>query len=395
MSADVGSPGEGPVIETDRITSLDLIRGVAVLGILLMNAVSFKHGFVPYFNLSAGGSVTWLDWAIGIFGEVFIDQKFMGLFSLLFGAGIMLFIERAEIRGSHPVLLNVWRNVLLLGIGFLHTLMWDGDVLMVYAVSAFLLVTFRKLSSRSLVAAGAAIFLLSAATVVALQYVANTTDAPLVGIWESAEATSQSGSPSVATSLMEALFLAEFFLRGLGLILMGAGLYRLGFMSGSMPLKIYKLIAVIGPAVGLPLAAAGVVITALGHYSREVAFIGQMPNTLGTIPATLGYLSLIVLWDKRPANWLTRRLITVGQMALTNYLSQSVLGVLLLTVLLADVAVNRAGTLVFCLAVWGLQLSWSQAWLSRFRFGPAEWLWRVATYRRGQRLRRSPATLSR
>ena len=88
----------GPVAESDRVTSLDLIRGVAVLGILLMNAVSFRYGVVPYLNLSAGGSETWLDWAVGGFGEIVVDQKFMGLFSLLFGAGILLFIERVQRR---------------------------------------------------------------------------------------------------------------------------------------------------------------------------------------------------------------------------------------------------------------------------------------------------------
>ena len=126
----------GPVAESTRITSLDLIRGVAVLGILLMNAVSFKFGRVPYLNLSAGGSETWLDWSVGVFGEIFIDQKFMGLFSLLFGAGILLFIERAESKDGRPILLNLWRNALLLAMGILHALAWDGDVLTVYAISS-------------------------------------------------------------------------------------------------------------------------------------------------------------------------------------------------------------------------------------------------------------------
>lgn len=388
MNSDDSAPAAGPVLGADRITSLDLIRGVAVLGILLMNAVSFKHGFAPYFNLSAGGSATWLDWAIGIFGEIFIDQKFMGLFSLLFGAGIMLFIERAETRESRPVLLNVWRNVLLLGIGIAHMLLWDGDVLMVYAVSAFFLVALRKLSPKSLIAIGGLVFLLSALSALLTQYIANTTDASLVGIWESGDGLEQSGVSPGADSIVEGFFLIEFLCRGLGLILMGAGLYRLGFMSGTMPAKTYKLTAAIGLSVGLPLAAAGVIVTAMGDYSRDVALVGQIPNTLGTIPAALGYMSLIVLWDRRGGGWLKRRLMAAGRMALTNYLSQTVLGVLLLTVLLADVAVNRSGILLFCLGVWVLQLWWSQAWLSSFRFGPAEWLWRVATYRRGQRLRR-------
>ena len=97
-----------------------------MLGILLMNAVAFKFGLVPYLNLSAGGSETWLDWSVGIFGEIFVDQKFMGLFSLLFGAGILLFIERAEAKDRRPILLNLWRNALLLAIGILHALLWKA-----------------------------------------------------------------------------------------------------------------------------------------------------------------------------------------------------------------------------------------------------------------------------
>ena len=96
MAVEYQPSDSGPVRETSRIVSLDLIRGVAVLGILLMNAVYFKFGPAPYFNLSAGGSETWLDWAVGIFGEVFVDQKFMGLFSMLFGAGMILFIDRRQ-----------------------------------------------------------------------------------------------------------------------------------------------------------------------------------------------------------------------------------------------------------------------------------------------------------
>ena len=160
-------------------------------------------------------------------------------------------------------------------------------------------------------------------------------------------------------------------------------------MDGGLPDRTYRLAAVVGLAVGLPLAAAGVIVTAVNDYSREIAFVGQVPNTLGTIPASLGYMSLIILWNNRADGWLERRLRAVGRMALTNYLSQTVLGVLVLTVLLGDVdSVNRSVVLVFVFAVWALQLWWSQAWLGRFLFGPAEWLWRAATYRSGQPLLR-------
>ena len=377
----------GPVTESARITSLDLTRGAAVLGILLMNAVEFKFGLVPYLNLSAGGSETWLDWSVGIFGEIFVDQKFMGLFSLLFGAGILLFIERAEAKNRRPILLNLWRNALLLAIGILHALLWEGDVLTVYAISSLFLIAMRKLPPKGLIAIGAGLFLLSVPNFFFVQHLTNSTDASLAGLWTLSE-----GGTSGETGSNDALLgltLAGYFLRGLGMILMGAGLYRLGFMNGGMSTRTYRLTAAIGLGVGLPLAAASVIVTAMGDYSREVALIGQIPNTLGTIPASLGYMSLIVLWNRGGDNRLKRRLRAVGRMALTNYLSQTVLGVLVLTVLLNDVAVNRSGILLFVLAVWAVQLWWSQAWLNRFRFGPAEWLWRVATYRRGQPLRRA------
>ena len=372
----------GPVRESGRITSLDLIRGVAVLGILLMNAVQFGLGNAPYFNLSAGGSETWLDWAVGICGEVFVDQKFMGLFSLLFGAGMILFIDRAGEKGRRAVVLNLWRNALLLVIGILHFQLWDGDVLMVYAVSSVFLLALRKLPNWALISLGIAVFLLSAVSTLLVQVIADTTDASLSGLWTPGEIAED--------EVIGPLYLLGFFLRASGLILVGAGLYRAGFMNGGLPARTYRRIAVVGLAVGLPLAAVGVIITAANDYSREIAFIGQLPNTLGTIPASLGYMSLIILWNNRTGSWLKECLRAVGRMALTNYLTQTVLGVVVLTVLLGEADfVSRSVVLAFVFGVWALQLWWSQAWLSRFLFGPAEWLWRVATYRRGQPFRRS------
>ena len=381
MSAAQPPADAGPVRETARITSLDLIRGVAVLGILLMNAVSFKLDDAAYFNLSADGSNNWLDWAAGVFGEIFVDQKFMGLFSLLFGASMILFIDRAAARGARAVLLNMWRNALLLLIGILHLAVWDGDVLTVYAVSSVFLLALRRLPNGWLMAIGAALFALSAALALLSQYIADSANASIAGLWTPGEIDDQSGLALVV--------LSGFFLRALGAILIGAGLYRIGFMSGAMSASAYRKTALVGLAIGLPLAALGVVATALNGYSREVAFIGQIPNTLGTMPAALGYMSLIILWDARADAWLKRRLRAVGRMALTNYLTQTLFGVIVLTILLGDNdSVGRAVLLLFVFAVWALQLWWSQAWLGRFLFGPAEWLWRVATYRRGQPLRR-------
>ncbi len=379
MSSEPQTIASGPVGEGERITGLDLIRGVAVFGILLMNVILFKFGFAPYLNLSAGGSETWLDWTVGVFGEIFIDQKFMGLFSLLFGAGVILFIDRAAARGGRATLLSLWRNGLLLAVGLAHWWAWDGDILTFYALSAFLLLALRRLPYQALIAIGVGLFLIPIIVDLYLQYLTNTAGASLAHVWVSeGEAEGRVLWPTFG----------NYMLRGLGMILLGAGLYRLGFISGAKADRVYRRVALLGLGAGLSLATLGVIITAAGGFSREVAFVGQIPNNLGTIPAALGYLSLIILWNRGGDNRLKRRLRAAGRMALTNYLSQTVLSLLILTLLLGDVVVNRAGMLLFVLAVWALQLWWSQAWLSRFYYGPLEWLWRVATYRRGQPLRR-------
>jgi len=100
-------------------------------------------------------------------------------------------------------------------------------------------------------------------------------------------------------------------------------------------------------------------------------------------------MSIIIIWNNHTDNWLKRRLRAVGRMALTNYLTQTVMGVFVLTILLRDADfVNRSAVLVFVFTVWALQLWWSDAWLNRFLYGPAEWLWRVGTYRSNQPFRR-------
>ena len=119
------------------------------------------------------------------------------------------------------------------------------------------------------------------------------------------------------------------------------------------------------------------------------ALAGAAPNTLATIPLSLAYLSLIALWNNRAESRLRGRVRATGRMALTNYLAQTVLGIIMLRVVFDDIDLSRSQIALFILGVWAVQLWWSQAWLARFRFGPAEWLWRCATYRRWQPLRAS------
>ena len=369
----------GPIGSGVRNTYLDLIRGVALLGIVVMNAVSFGLGAGPYFNLSAGGSDTWLDWLVGGFGEVFVDQKFMGLFSLLFGAGIALFCDRAADRTARPALLSLWRNLLLLGIGLLHLALWEGDILVGYALVSPIIIALRNRRPRTLLIVGGLILLLSPVAAILLQASLPGDGSGLGGFWTA-------GVEVGATA--QWFIVADFVSRAVGMMLIGVALYRNGVITGDRSTAFYRRMARTGLGVGLPLAALGLAWVAARDFSPDVAFVGTIPNTLGTAPAVLGYTALNILWNRRPATDLHRRLCSVGRMALTNYLTQTVLGVLLLRYLLGDVDLTRTMLLGFIGVVWALQLWWSKAWLDRFRYGPAEWIWRIATYRRYQRLRR-------
>lgn len=378
-----GAESARPVDPAGRITSLDLIRGVAVLGILVMNVVSFGLGPGPYFNLSAGGSHTGFDWLIGGFGEIFVDQKFMGLFSVLFGAGIVLFCDRASGRTKRPAALSLWRNLLLLGIGAVHFLMWDGDILIGYALVSPVIILLRNRSTRTLLVLGGSLVLLSPLSAVLLQSSLPGDGSGLGALWNA------SGE---MTDAAQFFILADFLSRAVGMMLIGVALYRNGVLTGARPSAFYRRSAAVGLGVGLPMAALGLAWVVIEDFSPEVALIGTIPNTLGTVPAVIGYLSLIVLWNRRPETSLHRRLRAAGRMALTNYLAQTILGVLVLGQLLVDVSLTRTMLAAFVVVVWLLQVWWSSAWLGRFRFGPAEWMWRVATYRRFQPLRRQEST---
>ena len=354
-----------PTTPSERITSLDTIRGFAVLGILTMNVVSYGLGTAAYFNIDASSPQTWLDWAIGGLGEVFFDQKFMGLFSMLFGAGIVLFADRAEAKGHRPGLFSLWRNGLLLLIGVAHAALWDGDILVVYALCAPLLILMRKLSARLLV---------SPIEAASAQGGVDSDGQGLGDYWGVAGAISD----GVGLWLV-----SDFFFRALGMMLIGVAAYRTGFLTGAESDDDYRKTARFGLGYGLPLSALGFGLVALNDFAPSVALIGSIPNTLATVPVVTGYISLIILWHRRTSDRpFNGRIRAVGRMALTNYLSQTVMGILVLRGLFEPADLSRSLLVVFMVGVWALQLWWSQAWLSKHQYGPAEWLWRAATYRR-------------
>ncbi|WP_419838641.1 DUF418 domain-containing protein [Candidatus Poriferisodalis sp.] len=364
-------------VGAERITTLDAVRGVAVLGILTMNAVAFGLPAAAYTNLDAAGSRTLLDWIIGGAGEIFADQKFMGLFSMLFGAGIVLFAERAAAKRRRRALLSLWRNALLAVIGLVHISIWDGDVLLLYALCSPLVLALRKLPPKVLMTLGAACFAAVAVTSWTVQSSLRSYSSVLIDFWHYGD----------HYGVVETWFLIDVFGRALGAMLIGAALYRTGVISGRRTPSFYRRLAAWGLGIGLPLSAGGFALMAGSGFDIDWAISGTIPNTLATIPICLGYLSLIALWNTAGDSAMRQRVRAAGRMALTNYLTQTAMGLLVLGTLLGDSELSRSAIAVFVVVVWALQLWWSKAWMDRFSFGPVEWLWRCATYRRWQPLR--------
>ncbi|MEM8706032.1 MAG: DUF418 domain-containing protein [Actinomycetota bacterium] len=368
-----------PIARGERITNLDTVRGIATLGILVMNAVSFGLPQPAYFNLDFSGTDNTIDWIIGVLGEVFVDQKTMALFSMLFGAGIVVFADRAAAKGRRANWLSLWRNLLLLGIGFVHAMFWSGDILQLYAICAPVLLLLRKRSARTLFVVGGLCIAVSALTMAVMQ---GEIDARI----ELGEYWVDANQPMGDD--VEFAFLVDFGGRALGAMLIGVGLFRAEIIQGQKPPEFYRRLATRALGVGLPLSIIGVTIHIANDWDPDVALIGAVPNILATIPMAIGYLALIALWNQRPDTWLHERFRAIGRMALTNYLTQTILGLLVLDGLFDFGTRSRSEIFVFVLAVWALQIAWSKPWLDRFRFGPFEWLWRVATYRKLQPIRR-------
>ncbi|HBU75849.1 MAG TPA: hypothetical protein DEB38_06225 [Acidimicrobiaceae bacterium] len=371
-----------PVSQKERVTSLDLIRGIAILGILPMNALTWGFSdFAGYSNVRAVGTEQPFDWFIGIASKLFIEQKMMALFSLLFGVGVVIFWERAGSKTAHPYWLSLWRFTLLFVIGTIHAWFWFGDVLTAYAISAPIVLAVHRRSPKVLMAVGVGLVVIGSLSAWLVQIGVND------GSYQIGEYWVPGGTPLLESELLT-WFYADAILRSIGLMLIGVSLYRLHIVQGQRSQEMYKKMACWGLGVGLLVTCGGVAIHIVDSWSERTALVGHIPLGLGTIPMALGYIGLIVLW-KNDVSKLQQRLQAAGRMAMTNYLSQTVLGLSTLFVLAQEVELTRTMIFVWILLIWALQLWWSPWWLQRFRFGPAEWLWRCGTYRSRQPFRRS------
>jgi uncharacterized protein len=395
--------------EGGRIAAIDVLRGAAVLGILLMNIQSFSMISSAYMNPTAYGDLSSFNAWIWAFCRLFADQKFMTLFSMLFGAGIVLMSERTAARGRRPWAAHYRRMAVLLAVGLAHgILLWHGDILTVYAVCGMLIYCARKWRPSILFVLGILCVLVGAGVLVNFQL--STKDfspegmAELEDVWNASEETAEWELEVFRGTYREQLeartgesgkfydmMLWVWFARVTGLMLMGMAVFKWKVLHAERSVAFYRRMLVIGLGIGLAVEAIGIVYQNRGEWSVDVMVPGLLFNYFASLFTAAGYLAAVMLIHLRewwPAA--QAKLAAVGRMAFTNYLAQTIICT---TIFYGHGLglfgyVERWQQLLIVLAIWAAQIAWSNWWLQRFQTGPLEWLWRSATYLRIVPLRR-------
>lgn len=401
-----------PTAPSERIIPIDALRGFAVLGILIMNIQSYSMIEAAYLNPTAYGDLTGINKWVWMLSHLFADEKFMGIFSILFGAGILLFTGRVEARGKKSAALHYRRTLFLILIGLAHAyLLWYGDILVAYGLCALSLFLFRKVSPKWLLLMG--VISVSVASMIyvvfgwSLPYWPQESYQQTVQIWTpSAEVVAAEMSAyqggwlgqmshriPAAVTLQTFLFLILMGWRAGGMMLVGMALFKWGVLSAERSRRFYVTLMILGFAVGLPVIWYGMVRDFRANWFFDYSmFFGMQFNYWGSVPLALGYIGMVMLIYKSISGGkLVGRFAAVGRMALTNYLMQTVIctttfyghGLGLFG------QVERGWQILIVLGVWAFQLIISPIWLRRFRFGPVEWLWRSLTYLRFQPIRQA------
>ena len=388
-----------------RINQLDVMRGFALLGILIMNIISFGLPQAHYFNPHVEGTLHGWNRAALVFAEFFANEKFMGLFSLLFGASVVLFTDKLEEKGRSAWTFHMRRNGWLLVFGLLHAyLLWIGDILFTYALCSVWLFFVRKWSARSLfIASGASVLLLllmDAMMGLSVPYWSAAEVTEFAEFWAPSSASIAEGVatmrgawghqmtmrvPSAMT--MQTEYLPMLALRATAMMLLGMGLYKSGVLSGGMDRRWNGGFALIGLTLGLAITGWGFQYSQAHDWSMEVFFIGGFFRRLGMVFLVLGYVGSILWLCEGPVkSWLERWLAPLGRMALTNYLAQTVI----CTTLMYGhgfglfSSLGRAQLWLVVVPIWVVQILASKWWMDRCAFGPIEWGWRSLTYWRIQ-----------
>jgi uncharacterized protein len=393
---------------TSRIIAIDTLRGFALLGILLMNIVSFAMPEIAYLNPNAFGGDEWYNRLTHAVVYIIADQKFMALFSLLFGASIMLLLTKLREQGRKTARFHYIRNFWLLVFGIIHGIFWFGDILFVYAICGFILFFLRNLTPRWQFTLGIVLFLSPALLYIAgnnaIEVLPPEDQAILADFWMPSDEVInaeieryRAGYPeqvgpqgnltttsSTALETYLSILLYNFLIRALGMMLIGMAFYSWGIVTAKRSNTFYWRMTSIGFGVGVPLIIFGLWLHDRANWESSYSpMIGQIPNLLATPFVACAYVALIMLWS-RSNLWqaFQQHLAAVGKMALTNYIMQTIIATTLFYGhgLGWFGTIDRFGLLLVILGIWSIQLLLSPLWIARFRYGPLEWLWRSLSY---------------
>jgi uncharacterized protein len=405
-----------PVLEQERIVTLDILRGIALLGVCIANVWLWFSGIVFRFPAYREELLRFsLDSVVFFAIAIFVSGKAISTFSFLFGHGFAIQMLRAEARGRSVVPVYIRRLTVLLLIGLLHMLLlWYGDILAAYAVLGFLLLLFTERKDKTLLIWAAILLVGMPLLLAGIPWAFSAAGAPLPtpSLAEIAErnaatlAAFQNGPyPEI---VRENLHQAGKFYAGRKApwLLYVLGLFVIGLYTGRRRMlqnveqhrTTFRRLA----AWGIPFGLAASIVSSVLQTTLEPDVVLARPELMllmmgisiaGTVPLAAGYVSAAVLLLEQPS-W--RRRLSVfapaGRMALTNYLTQTVV-MLLVFYPYGGGLIGRSGPalgLGIALAVYAVQLVLSRIWLAHFQFGPMEWLWRSMTYLSPQPMRARP-----
>lgn len=392
------------------------------MGILAMNIVAFAMPVGAYMNPMAYGSETSIDLAAYAFNFILIDGKMRGLFSFLFGASMLLVIEKAEAKGLNSASVHYRRMLVLLLFGAIHFyLIWFGDILFGYALIGMVAWFFRNMAPRKLIALGATFiflqFLIMASFASSAQGLSAAAALPgasadTIEAWNemsmwvrvptSAELVQQLGIAlgpwwgMAQNQLTEhrwepLIFAMTFGPETLGYMLFGMAALKNGFFTGSWAEQDYARIAVRGLLIGLPIYLVIVLLIFLSGFSPVSLFWLAMVATVLVRPIMIVAVAALIIILTDQGGWLVERIAAAGRAAFTNYLGTSIL----MTGLFYGWGFGLFGELtrsqlwLVVIAAWVIMLAWSKPWLDRFEYGPLEWLWRSLSRGSLQRMRKA------
>ena len=396
-----------PLASRERLINIDIIRGVALLGILLMNVQAFSMIFSAYSNPTSFGDLTGGNFTVYQLSHLFADQKFMTIFSTLFGVGIVLMAENIERKGGNAKRVHYKRMFILAGFGLLHAyLLWFGDILFPYAIAGMITFIAWKKTPKFLLINGFLLITLCSILIffagLSIPYWEQVDIDNMKAMWAPAqELVNQdmlANQSSWVGQMEQRHFMASkmqsntiFYLpRIIGLMMIGMALFKLDFFSNKLKSKTLLISAIITFGLAVMVINYGSQHNFSTGWGMESMFTGVQFNYWGSILMAYSYIAFLLLFCRLNAfSKLKTWLANVGKMALTNYLSHT----LICGFVFYGWGLGLYGTferieqLMLVLVIWLFQLLFSTFWMNRFQYGPFEWLWRSMTYGKIQRLK--------